>query len=769
MTPEEFAKKLGGSVTQNPDDFAKSLGGSVSNDQTQEDLPWYKNLTQSLWQDSGIGRISASVSELGAESIAAGAQVLGYKDFANRLQSEIDRSMSEGVDMGSWLGKTKPLDTNNPLDAIAQGAKASSFFVPAGEVAGMGKVFGSKILGKMIPWFANMAPFAVPLAVGEGIEDLSKGKGVVNAGEDVAKSLLETYGTLGLFKGGGGLIKWASTPLLKSSIVREIAGRTTQLADKMYSVLQDARGATQRDLNTLQNEFSQIHRDASKAVGDSLVDKSAPTMTWEIMKRKVGDMLKKGYDAAADQFSDVYNPNIFLPKEMTPEISKEIKNALIKFDVPAEEAAKFFDSKGAGGAPVQGILGNLISDIKAVMFRNKGQIPFNEINALWRDYGVGSPKPAENQAIKNILMSLNKDARGFLSSKPEYKPLVDRWNQANELWSNLSTGLNGKFNNLMKVSANPKAFVDSIFTKNPKDLAENLRLLIDGLGKDMAGLDPETRKFLSQSIRNNVIDTAINYSRNPAQGGEKLKQFLDLWEPKGILHPEDVTALDHLADFMTGTYEDFANGIKEATGMADATAQLAGKGKQVVEKEAKADLVKSALKSIEGKPLYTKTDKGTYDFSNFGKVMEKLNTDGQFDDVIKNLEKYGDLSNVSGGKISGLVRTVVGASVAMAGHPVFGGGYALRGLGDIIGKTQGKIVQADVEKFLTEAVKRGDTSAFQKAIYELVSGGMDKAGGVMNRAASYSFDQFLKAAGILKGSDLDESDMEELKSHWESL
>jgi len=754
-----------------PDEIQRAIthfGEQQTQDTAQQDLPWYKNLTQELWKGSGVGNIVASGSKLEAQTLALGAELFGHKDFANNLQASIDRTASEGVDMGSWLGKVRPLDENSPLDAVAQGAKAASFFTPVGE-AKFGAMFGSKFLGKAAQWMTNLAPFTVPMAVGTGLENLNKGESVAGAGLDTIKSLGEQYLTLGLFKGGGSLMKWASAPLMKSAVVRDIAGRTTQLADKMYSLFQDARGASQRDLNTLMNEFTSIHKDASRAVGESLIDKSAPEMTWEIMKRKVGDLVKKGYDASSDQFSDVYNPNIFIPKESMPQITKEVTNALTKFDVPEDVAQNFLSGKGMGNVPVQGILGNFLSDLKTVMFKNDGKIPFDQINSLWRDYSVGSPKPAENQAIKNILMSLNKDARSFLNSDSKYAGLAERWDKAGELWSNLSNGLNGKFNNLMKVAANPKSFVDSIFTKNPKDLAEELRLLTEGLGGELQGLDDQTRRFLSHSIRNNVIETALNYSRNPAQGGDKLKTFLDLWEPKGILHPEDVTALDKLSDFMTGTYEDFANGVKEATGLGETMTNLRAKGQGVSGATSKVEHINSAFKILENKPLYIKMENGTYDFSNFSKFIEKLNTHGEFDDAVKEISRYGDLSAIPANKIPGVIRTIVGASMAVAGHPIFGGGYALRGIGDLIGKAEEKVTRGEVEKFITNSVKSGDLKGAQKILFQIVSGNLDKAGSVLNRGASYTFDKFLEAAGILKGSSLDENDKNDLKSHWNSI
>lgn len=729
--PKDF--NFGGGAPETlPSNFNFSGGPSPSASTDNSSPSLLQSLTRSLWSGSGLAKFSASAIDLGARGVKDVAEFTGHKDAAEALNSAIQNSEMNGFDMGSYGGKSTPI--NSFMDGVGAAAKLGSFFVTAPESLGAkaGAIGAespilSGFLSKALPWLVKSSPFAALQGLSAGVDSGEKGSTVGGATKDAAINYGMNLGVLGLFEGAGNLIKWAGGKMIASDAVKMMGQKMTQFGDIFQKTLEE--GANPRDMKALEQGYGLIHSDAVDAVGEAIKQPQTDGSLWQKIGGKVNSVVNTAFSSINDAYKGIYRPDVVVGREAMNATDKAVSDAAETFRPGAGATAKVGGFVQTGSQHLDLMLGDIYGMMK------KGGISLQDIGELWRNYGLGASNPIENKQMQNILHAVTSDAKGYLgrSASPEEKALLEQWNKVSAQWKDLSQNLNGKFSKLLQASANPRNFVDSILTKSPTKtgIAQNIE-------KILSGLDKESKDALSQSIFNNVIDSVKSLSRDPATGGKALENFLNNWEPTGLLQPNHVAMLDSYAKMMQSNFEGFSNNMRSALGMSTSQGmeQAATEAQDAVEKAtAKQALYSKALESLKGKQVYTANSDGTFDFSGLKKVLEKTNEGGANDAAIAKLNKLGDLTNMEGSALKGLFKGVFGTGLVGTGHPFIGASYLRSALSDLVGKPAERITSDDLVSVMDDMVSSGETSKAQKFLLHMVSGDYEGAASALGKAA----------------------------------
>lgn len=739
MRPEDFEPT--NKQTFSPQDFeATSYEGSSG------DPGFLKGLTQSVWKESGLAKMAASGIKL----------VQGISNL-DASDEEWNKIMNEPVHFGEWLGDEKQMDS--VLDAVGTGLKVGSMVAPLGEgktIAG-GVLKNSSFWQKSLPKFiANTAPFTVPMALGEGVQSLDKGKTAGQALGDTGISYLENIGGFGLIKGGAGLLKWGAKPLMESSFVKYASNKLGELADYTSEMIK--KGASQEELKIAQNAYNKLHGDTIKEVGQILKSPDVEESTWLNVSRGVGNTIRKGYDAVSNLFKDkVYLPEIKIPVESSAKES--IFKSIITNAQKGEGGEAVGDSLAKGYVNMGGKLGGLINDI-AVQFK-KGDFSLKSIDELWKHWGVGSADKVENQAMKNILMDVTSAGKQFLESTGDarHANILQDWDKASLAWRNVSQNLNGKFSGLLQTVANPREFVDKIFTTNPSKVAENIRQILTDVN-----LDPNLKQSMSQMLYNSVLEKAQNFSVDAATNGKALGKFLDNWSQHGILSPEHILKLRSYSDLLTGSFDDFARGVAELDGVPfKSVEELSSQAKNIAQETMRVKQFQKIEGMLKGEPLISKTEDGSLDMKNFLNVARKLQSEGEegLDDVIKGVEQYEALTDKGSSKAKTALKLIIGGVTAIK-HPIIGSGWIMSGLKDVMKNEAGKITKDEIAQLAEKIVADPESSIAKKFFYGVLGGQMPKTTTTVQRAAAIPVTQYLDQAKRILGRQPTKEEEDEL-------
>lgn len=123
-------------------DFKQKYAKATQAPVQEEEVGGFQSFIQSVAKPAL--KLVSTVSNIGAESLSLGAELLGKKDFANKLDVGIQKAKDEGIDYG-YFGNVKPFASNtksgevlsvrDALDAAGTGAELGSYAIGGGGTA----------------------------------------------------------------------------------------------------------------------------------------------------------------------------------------------------------------------------------------------------------------------------------------------------------------------------------------------------------------------------------------------------------------------------------------------------------------------------------------------------------------------------------------------------------------------------------------------------------------------------------------------------------
>lgn len=772
-----------------------------------------KWLTKQLWQATGLADVAASATRTAQLGVDLAKQAVGLPSMTAQESTDL---LAKPVDFG-WLGEKEAL--KNPLDAMGAGAKIyASFLTPIGAEGALATAAATKA----VPWIAKSpfwansagkflaetAPMAGGFATGETVQSLGKGKDVGESLSDGAWSYIQNLAGFGLLKGGGQILKYLAEPLVKSEFTKYLSGKFAALADDTFNTFKSASEKAKSDMTRIESTVEVLARDIpteleakaaqqafndlkKQAVADVTANMKAPDVEeqmWYSVSTAVKNKTREIYDAISNQYKDVYTPNIKI-EPVSPAkgmIMSSISKNTEKFIEPRmkvmaktpEDAVKF----------ASGNVGELANEIMNLF--KKGEFSLKTVDDLWRKYGGVLPDKVENQAIRNILSDVTSAARSRLANStiPEEKALVPLWEKASLAHKNVSAQVDSNFYDILTTTGNPKAFVDKIFNKKPTAEFDSILRTLDGMKTD-----PDMKNAMSQMIYNSILERAMSYSDDAVKNGKALTSFIDNWANTDLMNPTDMQQLRALGEMMQSTYDDFAQAVTRYGGIESvAPAKQAASDLMTLEarkttaeayqkaldkglfKELKDGSInaKEALKTLEkantdgqyddlikqlpeiekatkefvqvqkayDNGLIKTLDDGKFDASGLGKLLDTLNTEGQYDDVIKQIAKSGQLQTSDLTNIIKGVMEMGGGGIAFGSHPFIAFSLlstGVRGISKEFSKKGAMITSEQMDMVVKELLAKGDLQGFNKLIVSKIA---DKN--------PYIANQFAKLLGI---------------------
>ena len=642
----------------------------------------------------------------------------------------------------------KPMGFKSVLDSAGVGLSASSFLVPVG-----GEAKGAFALAKSAGWFGKLlkdtAPFAVTQALGQGAQDLGQGKGAPQALTDTAVNYITAVGGFGLLRGAGALIKATAGSLMKSDIVKsanqaliDFVGKTLSLDGRFAQG--GAISAKDANLQTqyLTKQYNAVHNDAIDAIANTIKTPTDSTAIYKTVVDKVNNVFDNLFQAKDAKYGQVFS------KDMIPNTKPEVGAYSQIFDAIDRTGAQL-----AEGAPVTSKTGEMFFNGKAnspamdYLYSiqdalgprsNPSPVSMFKLNQLYTSAPVSS-NSVENKAIKDMMTSLYRGAKDELagSTDPRASETMKAWNEAHDQWSNLREMMATKFRDTMRNVSDVGSAVENFMNSEPDVPTVNA----------INQLDPATKESMSEVMFNKALDLTRQppFASDYNAGGKALTKMLDNWSGTGLISPQHESILRSYADAMQGTYDDMANYLKnltenptmEAGTLEKQTAAQGAEGKlsSAQGAQARLDTGSAIEKQLGGKPLFKMNEDGSYDFTNLSKVIDKVNTNGQYDELVKQLEMVDKLGEHSSKTLVGVTKAAIGASLFHA-HPFVSLGILRSSASDIFGKTADKVTSTDMAKFISKQMGAGKFSEqqYNQFLTSVLMGDFKTAGDVFGKA-----------------------------------
>lgn len=709
-------------------DAAKQFGGTVSDKPnvsanvpvTSSDPGFVQGLAQDLAHP--FLRLGATVRQAGDQT----QDILHDLGVASPLEpKEKQMLFDQTYDMG-WFGKVKSIQ--NPWDAMGVGAQAGSWFTPVGETAKLAdgaalQLAKTPFWSKAVKFMKEALPFAASQGVGVGMEKLGEGKGAGEAAMDATTNIIGNLGGYGLFKGGMNILKFAGSRILQSDIAKEANKYVLDLANKAFH-LDPKFGnnmspeSAQKMMGALNQQYEKAHSQAVNAVGDALKLPTTWNDVYQGLQRKVSEFFTGLVDAKTAKYGKVMNDeNTIYNLQPVHDALDRARKWLggVNTDMAgmtSQEKMKMLQNAGTTG------IGNGESALEAYMQKVQSLIgtadkttPISTKTLDQLYMAGGHAQGAENKYIQDISTSLFQAAREDLMKQGK-GDLVKLWDEAHSDWQNVNGMMGTRIASSLKNVGDSKAFVERIFGSKPSAYSEKM---LQGLPEDM-------KSQLSDLVFNHVVDQA----QKDKNGGAGLQKFLDNWSGKGLLTPQHEAMLQEFSHLVNSTYNEFSDGMMQMMGKGAEGADKAAQ--KAFETQGDAAAAEKVAKAVGDKPLYKLNEDGTYDFSRLSSVVEKLNTEGQYDDVVKSLSAIKDITTMKssiGPKLRGAFEGIFGAFMIGSGHPVIGGGAILTAIKHVFQKEVKGVTAKDLANMTTTLIKQGKMTP--SIMTNLITGQYDKA------------------------------------------
>lgn len=719
----------------------------------------FQGFMQSLVDSSGLPRFGASIKQAGLMTKDISHDIFGTAELTPEQKDEIT---SGNIIVPGANGTTRKVKAfQNPIDAMGVGLSASSFITPVGE-AGAGFT-----LAKQSPWIFRLlketAPFAVTQALGQGAQDVGEGKSAPQALTDTALNYVTSVASFGLLKGFGGALKATAGALLKSDIVKaanksllDFVGKTLSLDGRFAQGTNITAKDAALQTSSLTKQFEVAHKEAIDAFAKTA---QTPTNFGDVYKgviAKVNNVFDSLFKAKDAKYGEVFTKDMFPNTAPKQGAYGEIFDALdrskkvLGLNDVSPEAVKGMPVREIGRMAYENQqlmdspAGRYISDIEdKIGTREKpNAVSMHDLNQLYTSAPV-SPNVVHDKAIADMMTSMYRGAGQELqrSTDPRAKAVLSAWDEAHTKWSDLRNMMNTKFANTFKNIGDAQAFVEKIMSTKPGAYTQKI---IDAL-------DPETRAQISDIIYNKVLQVSRSMSADYNKGGAAVEKMLDTWSPTGLITPQHESVLRSYASAMQGTYEDLASYLKNLTTETPEAAKTAIEAGSALEKAKGAQGAVKTATTIEDtmneRPLFKKNEDGSYDFSNLSKVVDKINTDGRYDGLVKQLEMLDKSKEGGSGKVLAVTKGVMGASLFHT-HPFVALGLMRSSIADLFGKSAEKITTDDLSKYISEQVGSGKMSEeqFNGFLMNVLTGKFKVAGDILSKVVAGTANQAKEGA-----------------------
>lgn len=498
-----------------------------------------------------------------------------------------------------YLGKVSPLDA-----AVAEGAKKgdiNSGIVPtaletAGTAAEIGSYFMAPLRAGAGFWNTAKAsiPFATTFGAGKGLEAAGDGKGAVDATIEGVGSGVGAAAGYGLLKGATGLISNWGARALQEPAVQAAGSWMKDFAEKTFAALPEAfqnapgnladmaNSTTRRTVAALKTEFDKNFGTAKNAMIDSLVPEvKNPDLALGKYQRSLAENMGNMFRKANTLYDDVKADHTTIDsfkvagdaldkaKTMAPQELIPPKAGAS----PEEWSAFVAGNKAKGDSLAQGATDAFSNWTKNMANVTKQPLTLKQVMSLWQE-SMGSLLGASNDekvVIRDFASGLYTDARSVLEKKnPE---LLDQWDGAYQQWKKAGDIYSSGPLNHLKSVGDIDTFVDSMIDK-PMTRPEK-DTFMQSLG--------DSKGAVQDLFVNSVLGKAKTLP--PDEASKFVTKFLDNYDD--MLNPQQAKMLDDMFHFMSGNFDQFVLGMRQAQGLTD---QAAG---DLLQSQTHLDLLKT--------------------------------------------------------------------------------------------------------------------------------------------------------------------------------
>jgi len=751
----------------------------------------------------------------GVNLVAQGANALDNnapdtEALANNTQQAMN-NLSEGKVQLPYLGTATPWtapmeDPTNTSSApqkllqvtggvVGDGLQIASYFLgDAGAATGVVKGAGGTVLTdaagvgaealrssfmKGVMKFVGTAlPFSLLQGMGSAIsQDVATGKDTTG-GQTAIDATLNTAGNVAGFAvmaGASGLLRQFGMMMMKNPLVQKANAYMVDSISKMFSVdpqlgLAGTNDAMTRSLTALQSQVMAGQHKVVDAVANTLDTKADTSSLWSSIQAKFTPYIQSLFSARDAAFKDlgVANPTIKggfssvmdiigkaqdylgrVNKDLTPPSNNAAFQGLSPDDLRDVTA-----SMGGKNTPsAESGLSNFINDVQSVIGNDgKNSVPLQTIQALMDKADlVPTTGDAAHGFVNSIQKMLQEDSLTSLRSDPTTAPIADKWEQALQQNTNVKSFTSGPVAGAIKAGTNVPDFVNSLFT-GAAPSAQDAQKIVQGLG----GAGSEALTNLSELIKNNLINTARYANSDYSVGAKTIQDFVNKWQSSGILTNEDINTVGDFSQLMGNKYSDIVDGVRGMIG--DANPDILSQAADLQAKTNSAQQLQTLTKNLGGNDMFSQNKDGTYNMKNAIDALTKSNVNGQYDEVLGQLNKL----NPEKASVSNL-RTVVMAAgkiglggLAMTHLPLIGGhsiaGYiAIGTAAEDISKLMGwkgvdaasKLTADDVTKWLgtlaNQTGKDGKPILSNSFYSNLISGKFDNAFSLVAKGLGVTF------------------------------
>ena len=516
--------------------------------------------------------------------------------FASAAASAISpeagrRAREEGVPFG-YLGKVKPFgayegELPTGGDALRAGADVAGSALEVASYA----MAPLKIGGGFWNTVKEVAPLAITFGTGKGLQATGEGKGAMESVVTGAGNAVGAAAGYGLFKGGANLFANWGARALQSDAVRVTGQEMKNLAEYTWNSLPEAfqkgvtsltdftNATTRRTVAALRSQFDTNYNTAKDAVIDGLMPSvNQPDLVFSKFQRNLsesmGNMFRKSNTLYDDVKADATTIGRFtraeealgkLPK--VPEFPSKLPASATAEEKAAQLSAYKASQKASESSSET--MQQFAEDVGSAV---KQPLTLKQIMALWSDAMSYLPKATneEKVIIRDFASGLYADARSVLEKGN--KGLLNQWDMAWQSWKTAVDRYTSGPLNVFKSSGDVDTVVDKMLRKDMT--REDRAKISEAISEDPMGV--------LDLFENSLLRKAKE--ARPNGGASILKEFLDgdlpSWERLFVnavkddpVLTEQVTGrmkkLDDIASFLSGSFDEFVLGMRQAQGLTD--------------------------------------------------------------------------------------------------------------------------------------------------------------------------------------------------------
>jgi hypothetical protein len=632
----------------------------------------------------------------------------------------------DGIQIASWFlaPEIKGIPGAAPMDLSKGATGATSAMV--GQTPQIGFMKG------ILNTVKNGLPFSLLQAASTGLTDISQGKDKGNILPDSLMNLAGNVAGFAFMGGATGILKNYGALVLKNDVV-QAANRS--LSDDVSQILGIGEDALDHTTTALQNKVEQDHAQLVQGVADTINTKTDQSDLWKTISNKFQPYVQSLYKDAQNPFAELAQKDPQIESEF-PSVMEEIgkskdyidslyPNANVEIPsgkVSPEDYASLSDTLQKSQADNKALsksgLNDYINKIQSIIGDGKNTVNYSQVQSLI-DQGdlIAGETPAAQGKINSIQKLLRDDAINGLKSKPDTIPLAEIWEKGMSDTKDVSVFMKGKVAPALRAGTQVNDFISSLF-KGSAPSSDEATGIVKGLG----GIGSDATNAFSELIKNKLVENAIYANSDLSIGGKMIDDFLGKWENTNILSPKDVETLTDFSNLMQQDYPSIVDGVKgmvarnapETNGVITDT--LGKSQEEIQAAQTQADKLAGISNSLKGKDLFVTNPDGSYNMKNMIDALSKNNPTGEYDSILKDLEKLnpdGIPKSKAMKAIKGAVQVSAGTAFS-ASHPGYAAISVVNGFKNLmesigLSKSAEDISNQDIVKWITNLTAKTDS------------------------------------------------------------